>query len=211
MKIFLTRKSAFTFRGVGSADLDLLGKSVFELMKERLRAESEENFTGEGVVLDPVFPFLTRERLFYYLDEREGSYRFAGGFVARAGEPMSDSPRRGTGELGPALFTLADLPAVLLEAARESAALHFACGALVEEGAAVDYTAALGRGTVVGRGSRVRGHSVVGENTEIICSDLENCEVGDSATVAYSVLVGVSVKSGAAVGPYVRLGGRRPF
>lgn len=206
MKIFLTRKSPFAFRGIDSANLNVLGKSVYDLMKERLLAENEENFKGEGVVLDPVFPFLTREQLFCYLDEREGSYRFAGGFVLRPGERMSAAPRIGTGELGPVLFTLADLPAVLSEAAKESAALHLARAALVEEGAVVDYTAVLEKGAIVGKGSRIRGKSIIGENTEIVCSDIKDSAVGDDAIIKYSVLVGANVEKGSSVGPFARLG-----
>lgn len=202
MKVFLTKKSYFTFRGVGSAELNILGKSVYRLMKERLCAESEEKFAGEGVVLDPAFPFLTRERLLSYADGREGSYRFAGGYVIRAGEPMSSTPRTGTGELGPALFSLRDLPAVLSEAAEESAAIHTARGALVERGAVVDYTASLGIGAIVGRGSRVRGKSVVGENAEIVRSDLSDSVVGAGTTIKYSVLVGAEVGENCAVGPF---------
>lgn len=174
-------------------------------MKERLGARDEAEFAGEGVVLDPVFPFLTRERLFSYLEEREGSYRFAGGFVMRAGAPMSEVRRAGAGGLGHALFSLEDLPAVLSEAARESAALHRSRGALVEEGAEVDYTAVLGEGAVVRRGSRVRGHCTVGANAEIVGSDLQDCEVGEGTTVKYSVLVGAKVGKNCSVGPFAYL------
>ncbi len=205
MKIFLTERSYFTFRGVSSADLDLLGKSVYQLMKERLSAESEENFQGEGVVLDPVFPFLTRERLFCYLDGREGSYRFAGGAVYRAGEPMSETPRTGISELGLSLFSLADLPAVLLAAARESAALCLARGALVEEGAIVDYTAAVGRGAIVNGGSRLCGACVIGENAEVCGSYLKDSSVGSGTTVKYSTLLGARVGQNCTVGPYAYL------
>lgn len=205
MKIFLTKKSYFTFRGIKSADWNVLGKSVYELMRERLCAEEAEKFTGEGIVLDPVFPFLTRERLFYYIDGREGSYRFAGGFVARAGEQTSETPRAGAGELGLSLFSLSDLPAVLAEAAKESAALHIARGALVEEGAQVDYTAVLEKGALVTKGSRVRGRSKIGENAEIVCSDVEDSEIGAGTTVKYSFLTGAKTGKGSTVGPYAYL------
>lgn len=205
MKIFLTKKSYFTFRGVESYNLDLLGKSAYTLMKERLSAADEEEFAGEGAVLDPVYPFLTREKLLTYLEGREGSYRFPGGILLRAGEPISETPRMGPVLFGPSLFSLADLPGVLSEAERESAALHLANGALVEEGARVDYTALLGKGSIVRRGSIVRGRSVIGENAELVASDVLDSEIGAGTVVKYSMLLSAKVGKDCTVGPYAYL------
>lgn len=205
MKIFLTKKSYFTFRGIASYDLDLLGKSAYTLMQERLSAADEQEFTGVGIVLDPVFPFLTRERLLSYLDGREGSYRFPGGYIVRAGEQMSETPRVSLNGLGLPLFSLSDLPAVLSEVARESAVLHLAQGALVEEGAQVDYTAVLGAGSIVRSGSRVRGKSVIGENAELIASDIADSEIGANTVVRQSTIIGAKIGENCTVGPYAFL------
>ncbi len=204
MKIFLTEKSYFTFRGEGSSHFRILGIEVYRLMQERLNAERGE-FTGEGVLLDPVYPFLTRERLFSYLDGREGSYRFPGGAVLRAGCPMSQTPRPAADELGLPLFTLNNVPAVLAQAAKESAELHMKQGALVEEGAIVDYTAVLREGAAVRSGSRVHGACVVGENAEIVGSDVEDSVIGAGTTVRYSTLSGAKVGKNCTVGPYAYL------
>lgn len=121
---------------------------------------------------------------------------------------MSETPRAGVGELGLSLFSLADLPAAISQAAKESAALHISRGALVEEGAFADYTAVLGAGAIVGKGSRVRGRSVIGENAEIVASDIADSEVGAGSTVRYSVLSGAKVGRNCTVGPcaYLRAG-----
>ncbi len=205
MKIFLTKKSYFTFRGAESWQLDVLGKSVYEHMKERLLAEEEGEFTDEGVVLDPVYPFLTREQLFSYLDEREGSYPFPGGYLVRAGAMLSQTPRPATVALGPKLFSLADYASVLAYAAEESAKLHGTRGALVEKGAIVDLTAELREGAIIGRGSRVRGRCVIGKNAVIDASDLEDCEIGAGTVVRRSTLTGAKVGENCTVGPYAYL------
>lgn len=205
MKVFLTKRSYFTFRGVRSGEIDVLGKSVFMRMKQLLQAEDATSFAGEGVVLDPVYPFLTREKLLSYLEEREGSYRFEGGFLVRPGEKISSVPRTGTGCMGPKLFSLADLPSVLAYAARENAARHIAAGALVEEGAIVGSDVILGKGAIVRSGSLLCGKCVIGEGAEITCSCLKDSEVGAGSTVLSSTLVGAKVGAFCTVGPYAFL------
>ena len=84
MKIYLRKRSYFTFRGVESYALDLLGETPYSLMKKRLGAEDlPDLLAGDYVLLDPVYPFLTRETLFSFLEGREGSYYFTGGEVHR--------------------------------------------------------------------------------------------------------------------------------
>ncbi len=222
MKIVLRERSYFTFRGVKSHEIDLLGKTASELMRERLSPEETEE--GDRIVIDAVYPFLTRDRLLSYADEREGSYRFAGGCVIREGSPLSGRPRLQTSALGQGLFTLKDLPAVLSLAARESAELHLAGGALVEEGAEVSYLAVLGEGAIVRHGARVLGRSVVGEGAEIgggsliadsrigagtsvLSSAVFSSEVGENCTVGpYACLrPGCTVESGCRIGDFVEL------
>lgn len=207
MKIFLTRKSGFFFRGIPSSNLPLCGVSVFELMKARLQAEEGEG-EGERVVLDPVYPFLTRDELDTYLDGREGSYRFLGGYVIRAGCPMSGSPRL-SDSLGQGLFTLGDYPSALSRARRESAAIHMAGGALVEEGAEVSYLAAVEAGAIIQKSARVIGRCFVGENAFIGGdSELTESSVGANTTVKSSYLIGAKVGQDCTVGPnaYLREG-----
>lgn len=206
MRIFLTRKSYFTFRGIKSPDLDLLGVTVFELMRGRLQAETGEGEgVGERVVIDPVYPFLTRERLLRYLDEREGSYAFAGGYVVRRGSPAGSRPK--TSLPGQPLFSLADYPSALREAAKESAKTHLARGALVEEGAEVSFTARLSRGAVVGRGCRVLGRSVVGEGAELVDSVLLDARVGAGTAVIKSWLRSTEIGENCTIGPFACLCG----
>ena len=210
MKIYLKQKSYFTFRGKPSYELDLLGETVFGFMFEGLNAECGEPAEGEEcVILEPVYPFLTREELFTFLDEREGSYSFAGGRVFRAGYQLSPSPRAETLSLGRGLFSLADYPYFLSRARKESAKLHLARGALVEDGAEVSFTAELRTGAIVRRGARVLGKSIVGENAEIGSgSELIDSVVGAGTVVKSSTLFQAEVGENCSVGPnaYLRAG-----
>ncbi len=208
MKVYLTQNSHFTFRGKPSGELDLLGKTTFEHMKERLCAELGKPGGEEYVLLDPVYPFLTREALFCYLDGREGSYFFPGGKVVRKGFPLSHTPRMATEELGRGLFSLADYAALLAEAARHSARFHLQHGALVEEGAVVSFTAKLGKGVRILGGARVLGKSVVKENSEICGGELVDSTVGACTKVKESTLQNAAVGDGCTVGPnaYLRPG-----
>lgn len=202
MKICLKKRSYFTFRGKPSYELDLLGKTAYDLMKERLGAE-EDDGKGERIVLFPAYPFLTIEELMSYVEGREGSYSFPGGYILR-GAPMTASPRMQP--LAPGLFTLTDYSNALAYAVRESAKLHMREGALVETGAIVSFTVKLGRGTAVRRGAYVLGNSVVGENAEIGAgSCLKDSTVGEGSTVLSSVLTGASVGKNCEVGPWAYL------
>lgn len=201
MKICLEKKSAFTFRGVKSYELDLNGITVYEMMRERLGAE-EDDGRGDRIVLAPVYPFLTREELLTFADEREGSYFFTGGAVIRDGAEPSGAFRSRTSALGQGLFEIRDYAAVLMRAERESAALHMSHGALVEEGAVVSFTSLLSEGAVIGRGARVLGRCVIGANAEIGGgSELIDSMVGENTVVRASVLERARVGANCTVGP----------
>lgn len=204
MKIYLTQNSYFTYRGVQSYALDILGKTCLSLMQERLCAEQGEPKEEEYILLDPVFPFLTREALLYYADEREGSYRFPGGIVMRKG-PFSARARASSQGLGRGMFTLADYAAVLKEAEKISAAEHMACGAFIEDGSVVSFTAKTGAGALITAGARVLGHSAVGENAEIVGGELTDSEVGAGSRVVRSVLSDTKVGKDCKIGPFAYL------
>lgn len=204
MNVYLTQNSYFTYRGRKSYALDILGKTCLDLMRERLCAEQEMPREEEYILLDPVFPFLTRETLLYYVDGREGSYRFPGGLVKRK-EPLSERARASSQGLGQGMFTLADYAAVLKVAETISAAEHMACGTLVEDGAVVSFTAKTGAGALITAGARVLGHSVVGENAEIVGGELTDSEVGAGSRVERSVLAGAKVGKNCKIGPFAYL------
>ena len=191
MKIFVVNKSFFTFRNTESYRLDLLGKTVTELMCERLGAElCAENELPEGdkAVLYPVYPFLTEEVF-------SRSYVYA----------LSE---RNMLVFGQTFFSLSDYSAAIVAAARENAARHIKNGALVEEGAEVGFGVRLGKGSVVRRGARVMGESSVGENTEIGGgSEIVNSVVGAGTEVKCSVLRDCTVGDGCTVGPNAYLRG----
>lgn len=177
-------------------------------MKERLGAEETEA-EGDRVVLFPVYPFLNRDQLFHYLDEREGSYRFPGGYVIRDGCPLSEMPRRSAVSLGQGLFSLADYPSLLSRARHESAAYHLKKGALVEEGAEVSFVADLKSGAIVRKGARIVGRCEIGENAEIGAgTELIDSTIGAETTVKNSYISGSSVGRSCSVGPnaYLRPG-----
>lgn len=204
MKIYLVKRSYFTFRGKQSWELDLLGRSVLETMRLRLRAEVAEEgalLEGDKIVLYPVYPFLTGEELENFAAGREGSFSFAGGYVDRGGTPHKTAVRLGDG-----LFSLGEYPAALARAAKESALYHAERGALVEDGAEVDFDSILQRGAIVRSGARVKGVSVLGENSEIGCGcEVCDSEVGAGTTVRSSYLSGVRVGANCTVGPFAYL------
>lgn len=203
MKIYLVKRSFFTFREKESYETDLCGKTVLSLMAENLGAEvcGEDTLpAGEKVVLYPCYPFLSLRRLNGLLRSREGSFSFRGGYVDRGGE------RKKTGARFPfPLFTLADLPAVLARAGRAVAAYHAKRGALVEEGAETDYASELKKGCIVRKGARVIA-SVIGENAEI-CGDsvIENSVIGAETVIKSSRVLHSVVKKGCTVGPFSML------
>lgn len=205
MKVYLKNKSFFTFRGTESGALSVLGKTVAELMTERLNASGFAEDAGDKVVLYPVYPFLNGEKLSAYLSRHAGSFRFRGGYVERGGRAereVEEEPDEG-------MYTLGDYARALDRAARENAAYHNARGALVEEGAEVGFGVKLGKGTAVRRGARLVGDCEIGENCEIGGGcEIENSAVGRGTSVRCSVLVGARVGRNCAVGPnaYLRQG-----
>lgn len=177
-------------------------------MVEHLNPE-EETDTGERVVLYPVYPFLTREQLFAYLDEREGSYRFPGGYVIRDGAKLSDRPRKSTGSLGRGLFSLSDYAFYLTRAMQESAAHHSARGVLIEDGAEVSLLAEIAEGAIIRRGAHIIGKCIIGENVEIgVGSQISESEIGAGTIVQNSVIMAAKVGANCRIGPnaYIRPG-----
>lgn len=209
MKIFLEKKSFFTFRGIPAYEVPLLGKSVDSLMRERLSPEAdapEPDLKEDYVVLYPVYPFLERETLFCYLEEREGSYAFPGGYVKRAGKELSPKARKSSGALGRGLFSLADLAYFLEEARRQSASEHLKCGALIEEGAVVSFEAKIAPGAIVQCGARVLGACTIGEGAEIGSgSTVENAVIGDNTQIFSSMVRDCEVGKNCTVGPFAYL------
>ena len=202
MKIYLVKRSFFTFRGKKSYELDLLGKTCLDRMCEALDAEVVEGAlpAGEKLVLYPVYPFLTAEEVTRFLTVQTGSVRFRGGYLERSGA------FRESGDPSDGLFSLADYSTCLARAARESAVLHAEHGALVEDGALVDVTARLGWGAAVRRGAVVKGASVVGEDAEICGgSVVENSFVGAGSRVESSYLSDARVGKRCVIGPFARL------
>ena len=206
MKIYLVKRSFFTFRGKKSYELELLGKSVLELMRERLNAEvcaEGELPEGEKAVLFPVYPLLTRTAFAELLKERTGSFAFAGGYVDRGGKMKLGAQRLDSG-----LFALSDFAAIKEKAMRESALRCSKKGALVEAGAEVDFTAELGAGSIVRKGARIKGNSVIGENAEIGAgSEITDSKVGENTVIRASFLDGVQVGKNCTVGPCALLRG----
>lgn len=202
MKIYLIKRSFFNFRGKDSFELDILGKSVLELMAERLGAEITENLPqGDKVVLYPVYPFLTKEKLNRFLDTNAGSFSFEGGYVVR-GE--SEGATLGRVEQG--LFSLSDYSAILSRAARESARMCSERGALVEEDAEVSFLAEIGEGAVIGRGARIAGTSRIGRNARISAgSEMIDSVVGEGSVVEKSILEKSTVGKNCKVGPFAYL------
>ena len=211
MKIFVVNKSFFTFRNTESYRLDLLGKTVTELMCERLGAELCAEYElpeGDKAVLYPVYPFRTEEVFSRFLVRNAGSFLFRGGFVVRGCSDVYALSERNMFGFGQTFFSLSDYSAALVAAARENAARHIKNGALVEEGAEVGFGVRLGKGSVVRRGARVMGESSVGENTEIGGgSEIVNSVVGAGTEVKCSVLRDCTVGDGCTVGPNAYLRG----
>ena len=210
MKIYLLKKSYFTFRGIESYDLDLLGKTVYELMKEQLCAEDYNETVCsreyEYVVLHPVYPFLTRDELYTYLEEREGSYKFPGGFVVRCRRELTGQ-RLSQIALGRGLFSLSDYPALKRAAIAESAKYHLSKGVFIEEGAEISFHAVLEEGAIVRSGARVLGKTHIGRDTEIGSgSEITDSVIGANTTVRDSVIMKSTIGSNCTVGPnaYIR-------
>ena len=203
MRIYLVKRSYFSFRGKDSFELDLLGKSVLELMQENLGAELVDGELphGDKVVLYPVYPLLTEEKLNKFLKENEGSFSFEGGYVVRGG---SESVLIGRIEQG--LFSLADYPALLTRAAKENADRLLKRGVLVEDGAEVSYLAEIHKDAIVERGARIIGKCVIGENVRIgKNSEIIDSVIGANSEITCSVLEKARVGENTKIGPFAYL------
>ena len=202
MRIYLVKRSYFHFRGQESFELDILGKSTLELMKERLGAEIVEDLPpGDKVVLYPVYPLLSEESFKRFLKANAGSFSFEGGYVVRGG---SDSVLIGGVEQG--LFSLADYPSILSCAMRESAAYWAERGVLVEEGAEVSFLAELQEGVIVERGARIVGKCVIGRNARIGAdSEIIDSVIGENCEVRRSVVEKSEVGKDCKIGPFAYL------
>ncbi len=216
MKVYLLKKSFFSFRGTVSYEVDILDKTAIELMSESLHAIVAEcgelpEEEGERVLLYPVYPFLTAEALRAFCAKREGSFAFEGGFVLRGkSSELSSLPvSSADSSFGETLFTLEDYARVLRRAASERVKYHLSRGVLAEEGAEIGYHVVIGKGAKICRGARISGASEIGENAEIG----DGCEICDSAVgewtkVRASTLLEARVGKNCTVGPNAYL---RPF
>ena len=202
MKVYLVKRAFFTFRGKKSYELDLAGESCLARMQRRLDARIVDGAppSGEKLVLYPVFPFLTPEKLAAYLSLHPGSVRFRGGFLARGGSFSEGSdPDRG-------MYSLEDYPAMRALAFRENALAFAAGGALVEEGAQVDAGVLLGSGCIVRRGAVIRGESVLGQNVTVSGGSLlEDAVVGAGTDVVSSHISASHIGDECTIGPFARL------
>lgn len=203
MRIFLVKRSYFTFRKKMSYELDILGKTALQLMQENLGAEIVEGElpVGDKIVLYPVYPLLTKKKLNKFLHENKGSFSFDGGYVLRGGAEGIL-----VGRIEDGLFSLADYSAVLSRAARENAAVWAERGVLVEEGAEVGFCSRLHEGVIVERGARVLGNSVIGRNACIGSgSEIVDSVVGEFSEVRHSVLENAQVGRCSKIGPFAYL------
>ena len=202
MRIYLVKRSYFYFQGKLSYELDILGKNTLQLMQERLGAEIVDNPPlGDKVVLYPVYPFLTEEKLRRFLKSNAGSFSFDGGYVVRGG---SDNVVLDRVEQG--LFSLSDYSSILVRAMKESADVWSARGVLVEEGAEVSFLATIQEGAVIERGAKVVGESVIGRNAHIGAnSEIIESTIGDNTKVRRSVVEKSRIGNNCQIGPFAYL------
>lgn len=202
MKIYLRKRSYFTFRGRESYELEILGKTVLELMQENLGAEvCNAPPEGDKIVLDAVYPFLTREVLEKAVENTDGSFSFAGGFVERGGalKKVTSLGWRG-------LFSLSDYPEIISLANEIRRKELAACGVLLGAGAEVDFTSVLEEGVIVERGARVRGNSVVKRDAVVGSgSEIVDSEIGAKTQVKCSFVFQSRIGDDCAVGPFAYL------
>ncbi len=214
MRVYFIRKNYFTFQGQKSYQLEILGKSILQLMQERLRAEESvfeerENFT-EGIYLYTAFPFAERVPLERWACAKEGSFAFSGGFVLRNGDTCNNLPVFPAPKwLGRPVYTLSDYSCAKKFASRVRAKKLLYEGVMVENGAEIDYDCKIGEGTSVGKNVRMQGACVIGKNVRIGDGcNLSDCTVGDDTQIEYSTLIETNVGTRCTVGPYAYL---RPF
>ena len=200
MKIFLVKQHFFSFHEQESYDLDLLGRSVLTLMQEHFGVQAcgqSELPQGDKIVLYPVYPFLTESEVLSLLSKREGSFSFRGGYVDRGGEMKETDFAFPDG-----LFTLADYPAVLSRAEREVCALHLGRGAVIEEGARVDFLSRLEEGAYIGAGANIV-NSVIRKNAFVRGDSLiVNSVIGENCRVESSRILDSKVDKYCSVGPF---------
>ena len=203
MRVFLLKRSYFTFRGKESYELDLLGKNTLALMAERLEAELTEGElpAGDKVVLEPVYPFLSKEKLNDFVNSHNGSFCFEGGYVERGG-PVCGA----VGRIEQGLFSLADYSAMLTRAMHENAAYWAERGVFVEEGAQVSCLATLHEGVIVERGARVIGKCIIGRNARIgKDSEIIDSAIGEGSEVRRSVVEQSEIGMHCTIGPFAYL------
>ena len=202
MKIYLRKRSCFTFRGRESYELDVLGKTVLMLMRENLCAEiCDDPPEGDKIVLDSVYPLLTRKKLEEVIKNTDGSFSFAGGFVERGGASKKVTTVDWLG-----LFSLSDYPEIINRANEVRRKELAACGVLLEAGAEVDFTSVLEEGVIVERGARVRGKSVVKRDAVVGSgSEIVDSEVGAYTQVKSSCVLQSRIGKNCTVGPFAYL------
>ena len=203
MRIYLRKRSYFYFRGIESFVLDVLGQTTLALMQEKLGAEliDGEPPQGDKIVLDPVYPFLTKERLDGLLEMYQGSFSFEGGYVVRGG---AAGARLGRIEQG--LFSIADYPQILTRAAKENAAYWAERGALIEEGAIVSSLARLAEGVMIERGARLLGKSVIETNAHIGAdSEIIDSVIGEGSEIRCSIIEHSQIGRSCKIGPFAYL------
>ena len=199
----MQKRSYFTFQGKESYELDLLGKNTLTLMAERLDAELIEGElpAGDKIVLDLVYPFLSKKKLNGFVNSHNGSFCFEGGYVERGG-PVCGA----VGRIEHGLFSLADYPAMLARAMRENAAYWATRGVLVEEGAEVSCLATLHEGVIVERGARIIGKCVIGRNARIgKDSEIIDSLIGEGSEVRRSVVEQSEIGMHCKIGPFAYL------
>lgn len=207
MKICLKKKSYFTFRGQLSFDLDILGKTVYELMSENLIVKPDETEDdGVVVLLETVYPFVSREELISFLEEREGSYYFKGGCVIRKNCPLSKNPKLQTVSLGQGIFSLSDYAEALAYAKRERIFQLRERNVFIENGAEISYIATVREGAIIKKDVRIIGNCYIGKDVVIEGnSQLRESVIGDGTTIFDSVLDHAKVGKNCTVGPFAYL------
>ncbi len=210
MKVFLLKRSYFTFQEKESYRLDLLGKEMIELMSQRLDAvicdENDDQIKNlqEGVVLFSCYPFLSRVALFSFVHAHEGGFAFEGGYVVRKGEQENSLPFIPSGfALGQGVFSLADYKFYKRVAREERISQLLNQGVLVDDGAEIDYDSQIEKGAIIGKNVKIVGRCTIGKNVTIGDSSyLENCEVGEGTCVKSSMLLQAKIGSNCTVGPF---------
>lgn len=214
MDIYIVKRSYFTFQGKKSYDLEILGKTVAELMQSALSARILEEDSDElpevRIVLYSCYPFITLEALKDFCSLHEGSFVFEGGYVLRGeGELPRASVVSAGSTFGEAVFSLNQFISATSHARRMQAEKYIAEGVWVEEGAKIDFGVKIGIDSYIGKNVSLTGACILGEGVVIgDNSSLNDCTVGDYTRIAESTLNESTVGARCTVGPYAHL---RPF